>query len=196
MSPEKEKSSPGTLRDRERERLRISLAREAVERRAARVAEPEQPGALVEGLARGVVERRADHAVARAARHVEQQRVPAAREQREERRLERLGLEVERRDVRVQVVDRDERQARSDQASAFAAETPTSSAPISPGPRVTATASTSASVASASASASATTGANELEVPARGDLGHDPAVARVQVGLRGDDVREHLALAR
>ena len=40
--------------------------------------------------------------------------------------------------------------SRRDQASAFAAERPTSSAPISPGPRVTATSSTSSSVASAS----------------------------------------------
>ena len=34
-------------------------------------------------------------------------------------------------------------------------------------------------------------GRHELEVAARRDLGHDAAVARVQVGLRGDDRREH-----
>ena len=38
--------------------------------------------------------------------------------------------------------------------------------------------------------------ADELEVPARGDLGHDAAVARVQLGLRGDDVGAHLAVPR
>jgi len=33
-------------------------------------------------------------------------------------------------------------------------------------------------------------------VPARRDLGHDPAEARVQRCLRRDDVREELAVAR
>ena len=51
--------------------------------------------------------------------HVEQQRVPAAREQAEKRRLERVRLEEERRDVAVEVVDGHERQAR-DHAIAFA----------------------------------------------------------------------------
>ena len=40
--------------------------------------------------------------------HVEQDRVAAGREQAEERRLERLRQEEERRDVAVQVVDRRE----------------------------------------------------------------------------------------
>ena len=43
-------------------------------------------------------------------RHVDEQRVPSARQQAEEGRLERVGLEVERGDVAVQVVDGHERQ--------------------------------------------------------------------------------------
>ena len=35
------------------------------------------------------------------------------------------------------------------------------------------------------------TGDDELEVAARGDLGHDAAVARVQVRLRRDDVGQN-----
>ena len=82
----------------------------------------------------------------------------AAREQAEERRLERVGLEVERRDVALEVVDRDERDAGVAQAIAFAAERPTSSAPTSPGPWVTATRSTLAIGSPADSSASRTTG--------------------------------------
>ena len=80
------------------------------------------------------------------------------------------------------------------QASAFAADRPTRSAPISPGPCVTATRSTSSSVAPASLERLADDRRDELEMPARGDLGDDAAVLRVQVGLRGDDVREDLAV--
>jgi hypothetical protein len=56
--------------------------------RAARVAEAEQPRALVEGLARGVVERRPEHLEGRMVAYVQQKRVAAAREQAEERRLD------------------------------------------------------------------------------------------------------------
>ena len=80
-------------------------------------------------------------------------------------------------------------------ASALAVATPTSSAPTSPGPCVTATRSTSSSVAPASASAASTTGVDQLEVVARGDLGDDAAEAIVDA-LRGDHVRADLAVAR
>ena len=39
-------------------------------------------------------------------------------------------------------------------------------------------------------------GRHELEVPPRRDLRHDPAVARMEVGLGGDDVRPDLAVVR
>ena len=158
-------------------------------------AEPEQARALVERLAGGVVERRAraPDTVPRTVAHVEQQRVPAAREQARERRLEVERLEVERGDVPVQVVHRHERQP-APHARALAAETPTSSAPISPGPAVTATVSTSSSDVAGLVERLADHRRDELEMPPRRDLGHDAAVARVQLGLRGDDVRADRAV--
>src|SRR5207249_4102626 len=78
---------PRDVRDREGERLRIALAREAVERAAAGVAEPEEARALVEGLARRVVDRRPETREASVVTHVEEERVAAAREQAEEGRV-------------------------------------------------------------------------------------------------------------
>ena len=120
--------------------------------------------------------------------------MPAAREQAEERRLERrpAGGRATRRGRRRWSTGTSG--SRRDQASAFAAASPTSSAPISPGPCVTATRSTSSSVAPRVAERLADDGRDELEVAARGDLGHDAAVPRVQVGLRGDDVGQDLAV--
>ena len=51
-------------RDRQLERLRVALGGQLLQRRAARVAEAEQPRRLVEGLAGGVVEGLAEHLVA------------------------------------------------------------------------------------------------------------------------------------
>src|SRR5207247_1354409 len=102
---------PGNACNGKGERLRVALAREAVDRRAARIAEAEQARALVERLTRGVVDRRAEDARwASMLLHVEQQGVTPAREQAEKRRFERIGLEVERPNVPVEVVDRCERQ--------------------------------------------------------------------------------------
>ena len=179
---------PGDARDRKRERLGVALAREAVDRRAAGIAEPEQSRALVERLAGRVVERRAEDVPLRMVVHVQQQRVPAAREQAEERRLERLGLEEERRDVAVQVVDRDERQ------------------PARPGERLRGLHADEQRADQAGPARDrdgvdvverracfrerlADDGRRELEVPARRDLRHDAAVTRVQLRLRRDDVR-------
>ena len=84
LEPGEREVEPGHARDREGERLRVALAREPVDLGAARVAEAEQPRALVERLAGRVVERRPEHAsYRRAVADVEQQRVPAAREQAE-----------------------------------------------------------------------------------------------------------------
>ena len=60
-------------------------------------------------------------------------------------------------------------------ASPLAAETPTSSAPISPGPAVTATVSTSSSVVCASSRASRITGEISSRCRRDGDLRHDAA---------------------
>src|SRR5581483_1376147 len=72
---------------------RVALARGEIDRGAARIAEAEQPSALVERLAGRVVERRADDAEAAPVPDVEEERVPAAREQAEERRLDRIRRE-------------------------------------------------------------------------------------------------------
>ncbi len=107
MSPANEKSSPGRRRpvgnsnapDLPRAASRSSAG-------AARVAEPQQPRALVERLAGGVVERLAEHFVIGAGiAHAREQGVAAARDQAEERRLERLGTQERRGDVTVQVID-------------------------------------------------------------------------------------------
>ena len=107
--PLNEKSWPGrpTIAAGKRVRRRVAAGRELLERRAARIAEAEQAGALVERLARRVVEAAADAPSSRRRRlHRREQRVAARREQRQERRLDRIGLEVEGGDVAVQVVRR------------------------------------------------------------------------------------------
>ena len=84
LQPGEREIQPGqTLRGREGKRAGITLSRQPLERRAARVAEAEQPSPLVERLAGGVVERLAEHLVARpAVGHPREQGVPAARDQR------------------------------------------------------------------------------------------------------------------
>ena len=66
--------------------------------------------------------------------------------------------------------------------------TPTSSAPIRPGLRVTASASTSAELGAGLGQRRVDHRVDQLEVVARGDLGDDAAEALVDRGLRGDDV--------
>jgi len=63
------------------------------------------------GLAGGVVDRRSEDPVPGTVAYVEHQRVAAAREEAQERRLDGVRLEVQRRHVPVQVVDRREREA-------------------------------------------------------------------------------------
>src|SRR3954451_23780950 len=83
---------PRHARDREVEGLGVALAREPVDLRPARIAEPEQARALVERLAGRVVERGPERLEGAVLAHVHEQRVPAASEQAEKRRLERLRL--------------------------------------------------------------------------------------------------------
>ena len=110
MSPENEKSSPGTRATGKSYAVGSPCLASASISLPPGIAEPEQPRALVERLAGRVVERRPEHAVAAALLHVEQHRVAAAREQAGERRLEVERLQIERGDVPVQVVDGDQRQ--------------------------------------------------------------------------------------
>ena len=186
---------PGNARDRERVGLGITLARETVELGAAGVAEAEQARTLVEGLAGRVVERRPDAPVAGVIGDVEQERVPAAREQAQERRLDRVRLQVERGHVTVEVVDRDERQAarpgerlgrgepheqRPDQARAGRDGDPIH-------------------IVEARARLAVRLSQDrehQLEVAPRRNLRDDSAVASMQVGLGGDHVRPDLAVVR
>ena len=183
-SPENEKSRPGTRATGKSNAVRVAFLREPIDGRAAGIAEPEQPGALVEGLTRGVVQRRAEPFRAPALAHGEEQRVAAAREQARERRLQRVGLEVERCDVALEVVDRDERQPGAPTRSPWPRRCRRAALRRGPGPWVTATRSTLAIGPPADSSAVRTTGDDELEVAPRRDLGHDAAEAGVQVGLR------------
>ena len=117
----------------------------------------------------------------------------AAREQARERRLEWVGRQVERRDVALEVVDRDERQVarprdrlggrdadeqRADEARALRDADAVDVVEPSP----------------ASSSASRDHRRDQLEVAPRRDLGHHAAVPRVKVRLRGHHRREQLAL--
>src|SRR5205085_4275726 len=85
---EREVQPADAARDGERERLRVAVAGEALERRTAGERQPEQPRALVECLAGGVVERAPEDRERRVALDACEQRVPAARQQADERRLE------------------------------------------------------------------------------------------------------------
>jgi hypothetical protein len=110
LQPGEREVEAGHARHGESVGLRVASVCQAVEGGAARVAEAEQSRALVESLTRRVVEGRADRSVARVILDVEKDRMAAAGEQAEEGRFDRVGLEVERGDVAVEVVDRDERQ--------------------------------------------------------------------------------------
>jgi hypothetical protein len=127
--------------------------------------------------------------------HVQEHRVPAARQEAEKRRLERVRLEVERRDVAVEMVDRDERQAarprdrlRRGEADEERADQPRA---LRHGDAIDLL-----ERRVRLRERLADDGRHELEVPSRRDLRHDSAVASVQLGLRGDDVRADLAFVR
>ncbi len=179
--------------DGEREGRRVAALREPVELGAAGIAEAEQPSALVERLAGGVVECRSEHLEAAALADVEQQRVPTAREQAEKRRLHRVGLEVERRDMPVEMVDRDERQPLRPRERLRRREADEQRADE---PRALRHRDAVDVVERRSGLAEGLSKhrRHELELAPRGHLGDDPAVAGVELGLRGDDARADLAV--
>ena len=193
MSPENEKSRPGTRATGKSNAVGVAVSREPVDRRAAGVPETEKPRALVERLPRCVVERRAEPLGAAALANREEKRVSAAREQAGERRLDRGGLEVERGDVPLEMIDRDERDAtrpreclrgrdadeeRSDQTRALGDRDALDLVERYVG----------------DAEGVADDRPDELEVPPRRDLGHDAAEPRVEVCLRRNDGRQHDAV--
>src|SRR5205823_2370385 len=94
--------APGE-RAREVEPLRVAVAREQVEPGAAWVAETQQAGALVEPLARRVVERLPKQLVLRRGIHPGEEGVPAARHERDEGWLDRVISQRARQHVPGQV---------------------------------------------------------------------------------------------
>src|SRR5262249_59021369 len=87
-------------------------ARRLLHPRSPWTAGADHPRPLADRSAGGVVVGGPEPArLAAVALHVEEERVAAARKQTEEGRLERPGLQVERRDMAVQVIDRRERQS-------------------------------------------------------------------------------------
>ncbi len=86
-----------------------------------------------------------------------QQGVAAGGEQQQERRLQRIGVEVQRGDVAVQVPDRDQRQA-AGIGQRLRARQPDQKRSDQAGPSVTAIASISSNVTPASLSARSITG--------------------------------------
>ena len=169
----------------------VAPARQALQRGAARVAEAEQPRALVDGLPRRVVDRLAERPGAGVVGHQVQAGVAARGDQADEGRVERHRLQPDGRDVPVEVVDHDQGQAggvgerlgrrdahqqRADQARA-----------LGDGHRV--------DLGQGQAGAlerRVDDGVHRPEVVAGRDLGHDAAVGGVQVGLRRDDARDDL----
>ena len=75
----------------------------------ARVRQAEQLGALVEGLAGGIVQGFAEQFVLADAGDLHQLRMPAGDEQRDERKGRRVGREQRRKQMPLEVMDRDRR---------------------------------------------------------------------------------------
>ena len=195
--PAKEKSRPATrARDRERRRPRGSPSRgQALERRAAGERQAEHPRALVERLAGGVVERRAEHLEAVVVRR-RARGTCGRRWRRGTRTAARTGPGRRKfaatwpcRWSTAPAAGRARRPAPWPWRARRAARR------RGPGPGSRRPARRRRASRPARASASSTTGVDQLEVVARGDLRDDAAEAVVDA-LRGDDVRADLAVGR
>jgi hypothetical protein len=116
--------------------------------------------------------------------------VAAAREQAEERRLEGLGFQVQRCHVPVQVVDGREREPSPERDSLRRSDAD-EERPDQAGPACDADEIDVVERCAALVERVADDVRDELEVPPRRHLRHDAAEARVQLGLRRDDVRPH-----
>ena len=87
----------------------VTVDRQPVDHRPARVAEIHEPRDLVERLAGCVVEGRTEHAVPKVVLHHDQHRVPAAHQEYDQRHLEIGLLEKSGIEVGLEMVHRDER---------------------------------------------------------------------------------------
>ena len=100
-------------RPRQLEGLGVAELGQPRQRRAAGIAEPEQLRRLVEGLAGGVVDGLAEQLVAADVVDAHQLRVAAGHEQRDERKLGRIGDEERRQQVAFEVVHAEHRPCRA-----------------------------------------------------------------------------------
>ena len=98
----------------------VALAREPVDRRAARIAEAEQPRHLVVRLARRIVARAADELIHAGLGHEVQARVAARDDQHRGGQRNLAVLEKDRLDVAGQMMHGDDRACRAPAAAAFA----------------------------------------------------------------------------
>ena len=181
-------------RPREVDRLGVAGRGDPLDGRPAGVAETEEPGDLVERLARSVVDGLTEQSVATRRTHLDEQRVPARHEQHDDRQFDRRVVEQRRVEVRFEVVDPDERhvpregqrlgrrhtdeegtdQPRSDRAR-HCIDAPLVDAGLDDRPgdhRV-----------------------EQVEVGAAGDLRHHSSERDVQLDLRADDARHDVASA-
>ena len=96
-------------RPRQREGRSPALLGQARQRRPAGIAEAEQLGALVEGLAGGIVDGLAQQRVVAHRLDAHQLRVPPRHEQRHEREARRIGREEGRQQMPLEMVDAEHR---------------------------------------------------------------------------------------
>ena len=166
----------------------VAALRHAVDHRPAGIAEAEQLGHLVVGLARRVVAGAADQVVLAVGRHQVEAGVPAGDDEHDRRQRQRPVVQDQRLDVAGEMVHGDERhverhrhrlgrlqpdQQRADQARPLRHRDGTEIAPADAGV----------------AQRPLEHAADVAQVLPRRELGHDPAPLAVERHLRGDDVR-------
>ena len=177
---------------RQRIFLRVAGLRHAVERRAARVGHAEHARHLVKALARRVIARRAEDAELRIVLHVDDHAVPAGHDETEKRRLQlRIG-QIVCRNVSPDVMHRHERHAEP-QRREFREVHPDKHRADQPrrirhGHGVDVAARKLCLLQRLIREA-----VDGLDVLARRDLRHHAAIQFMQLHLRGDAVRQHLA---
>ena len=182
LEPRERRRELARHRTRERDGAGIAVTREPVDHGAARVAEAEEPGDLVEGLPRGVVDGLPEDAVLARGVDRHHHRVPARHEQHRHRPREVGLLEPARVEVALEMVHADVRHAahererlrrahaheqRAGQARAVARGDGVDRLELDPG----------------LAQGVGHHRHDEIDVRAARDFGHDPAVLRVQVDL-------------
>ena len=185
---------PPQQRSRQLEPRPVAGRRQLLQRRSARIAQPHSLGDLVEGLARRVVDGRAQSAHVADAAHLQQLAVPA-RDQQQQERIGRLRPQPRRHRMTFQMVDRDQRQPPrqrrrlavgqahhdpADQARPRRRRHAVQRAPVQPG----------------LGHGPTRHAVDHLHMAAGGDFRHHPAIGRMIVDLAVDDAGQHLGARR